>query len=38
VNDVAWKGLTPFSVREIGDYFELHYSRVSRIIKAKSKA
>jgi len=26
-----------YSMKEIGDYFELHYSRVSRIIKAKSK-
>ena len=26
-----------YSMREIGDYFELHYSRVSRIIKAKGK-
>ncbi len=26
-----------FSMKEIGDYYELHYSRISRIIKAKSK-
>jgi len=26
-----------YSMKEIGDYFALHYSRVSRIIKAKSK-
>ena len=27
-----------FSLREIGDYFGLHYSRVSQIIKIKAKA
>ena len=26
-----------YSMKEVGDYFELHYSRVSRIIKAKGK-
>lgn len=26
-----------FSMKEIGDYYNLHYSRVSRILKAKSK-
>jgi len=26
-----------YSMKEVGDYFKLHYSRVSRIIKAKSK-
>lgn len=26
-----------YSMKEIGDYFKLHYSRVSRIIKAKDK-
>lgn len=26
-----------YSMKEIGDYFKLHYSRVSRIIKAKGK-
>jgi len=24
-------------MKEVGDYFNLHYSRVSRIIKAKGK-
>lgn len=26
-----------YSMKEIGDFFELHYSRVSRIVKAKGK-
>lgn len=26
-----------YSMKDIGDYFNLHYSRISRIIKAKSK-
>jgi putative transposase len=26
-----------YSMKEIGDYFKLHYSRVSRIVKAKGK-
>jgi len=26
-----------YSMKEVGDYFKLHYSRVSRIIKSKSK-
>ncbi|MCU7960623.1 MAG: transposase [gamma proteobacterium symbiont of Bathyaustriella thionipta] len=26
-----------YSLKEIGDYYQLHYSRVSRIIRAKSK-
>ena len=26
-----------YSMKEVGDYFKLHYSRVSRIVKAKGK-
>ena len=26
-----------YSLKEIGDYYKLHYSRVSRIVKAKNK-
>jgi hypothetical protein len=26
-----------YSLKDIGDYYNLHYSRVSRIIKAKGK-
>ncbi len=26
-----------YSMKEIGEYFKIHYSRVSRIVKAKGK-